>query len=116
MLKFNFDENVTKNIAVLMKKYKIPNQVIEALLDLRPSTISELLNGRLSWKLKHIARLSIFFAESVDNLVFNDKNFIENISAKFKNEMKQSIKDYLIENRKYETLGKLEAINFFNEG
>lgn len=112
--------NVSKKLLALMEEYNISNTMICGLLDLSPSTISELLKGdKYEWKIKHLVKLAFYFGVTLDEFVFGHKDYIKkqlaHEKAKTIFEGKTKMREYLIENKKTDTLGKLTAEGFFDE-
>lgn len=117
MPKFESDANEIfgKNIAMLLKQYKLNSYVICALLKLKPSVVSDLLSGKVNWKLEQIIKLSKYFGETTDKLIFGDEHYIKNLKDTYYKTAKSDIKEFLVREKKYKTLGELTVDGFFDD-
>lgn len=109
------DIKVSNNVSQLMKRNNTPSVIIAALLDIAASTCSELLSGRQSWRIAHLALIAQYYSVSIDEIVFSDSDYIKKNKSKDINKLRSQIREYLIQNNKYKTLGELEAAGYFNQ-
>lgn len=114
-IQYDIYEQISKNIAELAEKNKINNYIFCALLDKSPSSISELFSNRNKWTIEHIISIAKFFGVSTDKIIFGQEHYIKNLKTDYLKQAKKDIKDYLVREKKYRTLGELEAENYFDE-
>lgn len=112
---YNFDTRFSQSVREQIKKHKVNNLVIAALLDMRPSGIGNLLSGKNTWKLSHCAKIAEYFGVTLDELVFGDKHHIDKTTAKQRREAAEDIYMSLVRDGNTNTLGKLMADGFFKD-
>lgn len=111
----NYDLLFANGVIGLMEKNNVSNTLLSALLKLKTSTVSELLQGKVGWKLKHIVSISLYFGVPVDTILFGDSEFVVREAKNNIYGMKSDIREYLIKEKKFNTLGKLEGSGYFDD-
>lgn len=114
-MKISYDIDVSNRIKILIKSHKIPDYLIAGLLELSPSSFSDILSGRSPWRIKYIARVAEYFGMTTDELIFGDKKHIQNFNKEQIYELKKHIKNYLVKEKKFSTYGKLQSEGYFKE-
>ncbi len=113
MITENYDLNVSNGVKELMKIHKsIPQELIAAAAHTPLTSFNDKLAGKMSWKLKEVANIAIYFGVTLDSLILGME--INERKLKSEIEVKTQIREYLVSNKKYKTLGKLEAEGYFN--
>lgn len=110
----NVDKIFSENIISIMKARKLDFLILGVLLDLEPSSVSDLLTGKSKWKLKHVYKVARFLKVTTDELIFGDADFIAKDKLRGDVDEKIHIRERLIEDKKYKQLGQLEAIGYFD--
>ena len=108
-----FDLNVTSKLSGLISKYNLPLELVANIGRLPFTTFKDKFNNKAPWKIKEIAYFALYFGVTTDEFIFGDKEAVEKSNKKSANEIKESIKTHLIENKKFKLLGKLTAEGFF---
>ena len=109
-----YDEFISSNVAKFMKLHNTPAFLLAHLIDVAPSTMAMLLQGRQSWRISHLVAIAEYYSVSLDELVFGDPNYIQKNKVKNSHFLKAEIRKFLTDNKKFKTLGELEASGFFN--
>ena len=116
--KNNWEDSVSNNIIKLMEKHGInayTTYILSALFNLKPSSVSELLDGKRRWRLEQIIKIAKYFTISLDELVFGSKDYIPHLEKTQKYETLNSIKDFLVKEKKFAAYGKLQSEGFFKK-
>lgn len=108
-----FDKFISTNVVNLMKKHNTPAFLIAHLIDVAPSTMAMLLQGNQSWRISHLVAIAEYYSVTIDELVFGDPDYIQKNKVKNSHFLKNEIRKFLTENKKFKTLGELEANGFF---
>lgn len=108
------DKAFSNNIIAKMEEMNIDYLVLGLLLDLKPASVSDLLSGKSSWKLKHVYKISRFLQVKTDELIYGDENYIEKEKIKGEVDLRNYVRAKLIKEKKYKQLGQLEANGYFN--
>ncbi len=110
----NYNSIFSENVTRLMKEQGLDHLVLGVLLNLKPSSVSDLITGRSDWRLKHIAKIARFFNVTTDVMIFGDEDFIKKEAIKNEIDLRLYVRDKLIKEKKYKQLGQLEAKGYFN--
>jgi transcriptional regulator with XRE-family HTH domain len=113
--KFLYDMLFSENVKKLIELHKVNTYILAGLLDLKPSSVSELLSGKTHWKLSQVVSIAEYFNVKLDKLFFDDEDYIEKLYNKNKIIALQKVKDFLVKEKKFNTYGKLEAEGYFDE-
>lgn len=114
-LSIDYNKKFSDKVVSLMNKHNISNLLICGVLDLKPTAVSELLAGRSRWMLQHVVKIAAYFTTPIEELIFDDPNFIKKFKENINIEMKQNIKDFLVKEKKTTTYGKLYTDGFFDD-
>lgn len=111
MLKPDYDKIVSAGVKAEIEKHKIPFEFLCSIAEMPLSTLNDKLANKTPWRVKEVALFAEYFGVSLDKLIigvsFAERKQLTEI------EVKSQIKKYLVENKKYKTLGKLEANGYF---
>lgn len=111
MIKQDYDKIVSAGLKVEIEKHKIPFEFLCTIAEMPLSTFNDKLSNKTPWRVKEVALFAEYFGVSLDKLIigisFSERKKLSEI------EVKAQIKKFLVENRKYKTLGKLEADGYF---
>lgn len=111
MNKPDYDLNVSKGVKSEIAKFKIPLEYLCAIADMPLSTLNDKLAGKTPWRVKEVGLFADYFGVSLDIWVFNQT--LDERKKVTEKQVKVQLKKYLIENKKYKSLGKLEANGYF---
>lgn len=113
MIKPDYDLNVSRGVKNEVEKYKIPLEYLCAIADMPLSTLNDKLAGKTPWRVKEVGLFADYFGVSLDiwvyNLTFDERKKVT------EKQVKIQLKKFLVENKKYKTLGKLEADGYFKD-
>lgn len=98
---------IAKNILQLMEATGANKTMIAGMLELKTSTVTELLKGNVNWKVNHLITIASYFDVTIDFIVFKGGRKQSKIN------IKRKMQRYLIKEKKYNTLGFLTGIDYF---
>ena len=116
--KFDYsNENISLRIRGLMQENKLDsNKAICLNTGIPESSFSDMLNNRSSWKIKYIAKISMYFGVSTDYLIYGDKNAIAAMKVKYKKDAELEIAQFLVKEEELGLLGKYIASKKIGKG
>jgi hypothetical protein len=109
------ENNANAKFKEKIEHFTLNNDIISHLLDMPLSTFNDKLSGRTQWKLKEFALMCIVLDVTSDEALFGNPAFVTKFNIYEVRNQKEKIKNWLIENKNFETLGKLTAEGFFEK-
>lgn len=107
------EPNALVRIKAELKRIGFSYPVFSNLIKMPLQTFQDKINGKFPFKLSEFCKICIILGKTSDELLFGDAAFIKNYNFLQKKKNVQTIKDFLIKEQNYKTLGKLEAEGFF---
>lgn len=114
-INLDFDLNVTNTLQAKMKELKLPQDLIADLLEMKLPTLRDKLSNKTIWKASEVARIAQYFGITTDIIIFGDKDYILKLKQHNQQEIKQRIKDFLLNDKDYKTYGELQSKGYFKE-
>lgn len=87
----NIDKSITQRLKYLIDSYGIKGIAIADWLNIRPSSASDMITGRSPWKINHLIKLAIYFGLTLEELIFDDPNFIKKHNQLLKKKRKEEV-------------------------
>lgn len=109
----NYDLNFSNSLREEIAKYNMPLELVANIAEIPLSTLNNKLQNNTPWRVKEAAKLSEYLGASLDKMIIGldmrqrKKRTTENL--------KQELKDFLIKNKKYKTLGRLTAEGYLDK-
>lgn len=80
------DIEISKRVISIINKYGLNQSFLSTLFDIKPSSVSDIINGKSPWRIKHLYRFSLYFSVTLDELVFGDKDYVKKYEIASRNE------------------------------
>ena len=90
-MKPTLDKQVSIRVKSLMDKYSVKGTTIANYLGMRPSSVSDMLLGKSPWRITQLVELAIYFGLTLEELVFDDKDYTKKESLKRKSATKDNL-------------------------
>ena len=107
------EPNILLRIKSGLKQVNFSYPIFSYLIDMPLQTFQDKINGKFPFKLSEFCKICMVLGKSSEELLFGDADFIKHFNYLQNKKVVQSIKDFLIKEQNYKTLGKLEAEGFF---
>ncbi len=88
------DKQVSERIRSLMEKYKIKGKIIANLIDVSPSSASDMILGKSPWRIAYLVDIAIYFKLTLEELVLNDAQFTKKKIKEYDKSRKKYLIDY----------------------
>jgi len=109
----DWDKEASLRIKSKLAEMGLSHKLVAHLIKMPLPTFNDKIGGKTAWKLSEIAKLCILIGETSDCIIYGNALFITEFSQWSASTIKQQIKDFLIKNKQYETLGKMTANGYF---
>ncbi|HRE40606.1 MAG TPA: helix-turn-helix transcriptional regulator [Ignavibacteria bacterium] len=95
------DKKISDKIIKVLKQKGLNQTFLSTLLGIRPSSVSDIINGKSPWRLKHIVKVSMAFRIPLDILIYgkfklysySNNSIIEEANENYNNLISKSKKN-----------------------
>ena len=88
------DKKISERVRTLMETTGVKGTAIANLLDIRPSSASDLILGKSPWRITYLVKVALHFRLTLEELIFNDAEFTKKEIVKQQKFKKEELLKY----------------------
>lgn len=93
-MKNSLDKQISLRVRSLMESNNIKGVTIANWLGIRPSSASDMILGKSPWRIQYLTEIAIYFSITLEELIFDDAEFIKKRIEEMKNLQKEHLLKY----------------------